>query len=57
MRSSAHLDNRKKDILVLGKGPPQGFEHTLTAEKMYSTNFTATKKKVCITMEQAVICL
>ena len=57
MRSSAHLDNRKKDILVLGKGPPQGLEHTLTAEKMYSTNFSVTKKKVCITMEQAVICL
>ena len=57
MRSSAHLDNRKKDILVLGKGPPQGLEHTLTAEKMYSTNFTVTKKKVWITMEQAVICL
>ena len=57
MRSSAHLDNRKKDILVLGKGPPQGLEHTLTAEKMYSTNFTVTKKKGCVTMEQAVICL
>ena len=57
MRSSAHLDNRKKDILLLGKGPRQGLEHTLTAEKMYSTNFTVTKKKVCITMEQAVICL
>ena len=33
MTSSAHIDNKKKDILVLGKGPTQGFEHTLTAEK------------------------
>ena len=34
--SSAHIDNKKKYILVLGKGPTQGLEHTLTAEKMYS---------------------
>ena len=40
MSSSAHIDNQKKDILVLGKGPIQGLEHTLTAEKMYSINFT-----------------
>ena len=33
-----------KDILVLGKGPIQGFEHTLSAEKMYSINFTVRKK-------------
>ena len=31
--SSAHVDNKKKDILVLGKGPTQGLKHTLTAEK------------------------
>ena len=47
MSSSAHIDNKKKDILVLGKGPTQGLEHTLTAEKMYSINFTITKKKFC----------
>ena len=35
MSSSAHIDNKKKDILVLGKGPTQGLEHTLTAEQMY----------------------
>ena len=34
MSSSAHIDNKKKDILVLGKGPTQGLEDTLTAEKM-----------------------
>ena len=45
MRSSAYIDNKKKDILILGKGPTQGLEHTLTAEKIYSTNFTVTKKK------------
>ena len=32
MGFSAHIDN-KKDILVLGAGPTQGLEHTLTAKK------------------------
>ena len=50
MSSSAHIDNKKKDILVLGKGPTQGLEHTLTAEKMYSINFTVTKKKFCLNL-------
>ena len=48
MSSSADIDNKKKDILVHGKGPTQGLEHTLTAEKMYSINFTVTKKKFCL---------
>ena len=39
MSSSTKIDNRKKDILTLGKGPTQGLEHTLSAEKMYSINF------------------
>ena len=29
MSSSAHIDNKKKDILVIGKGPTQGLENTL----------------------------
>ena len=43
MSSSAHIHNKKKDILVLGKGPTQGLEHTLTVEKMYSIKFTEKK--------------
>ena len=35
-------------MLVLGKGPTQGLEHTLTAEKMYSISFTVTKNKFCL---------
>ena len=50
MSSSAHIYNRKKDILVLGKGPTQGLEHTLTAEKMYSINFAVAKKKFCLSL-------
>ena len=45
MSSSAHIDNRKKDILIFGKGPAQGLEHTLTTEKVYSINFTVTENK------------
>ena len=45
MSFSAHIDNKKKDILVLGLGPTQGLEHTLTTEKMYSVNFTEKNKK------------
>ena len=40
----------KKDILVLGIGLKQGLEHTLTAEKMYSINYTVTKKKFCLSL-------
>ena len=48
MSSSPHIDNKKKDILILGRGPTQGLEHTLTAEKIYSINFTVTKKLFCL---------
>ena len=42
MSTSTHVDNKKKDILVLRRGPTQGLESTLSAEKMYSINFTVT---------------
>ena len=38
----------KKDILILGKGPTQGLEHTLTAEKLYLINFTKNNTKFCL---------
>ena len=50
MSSSAHIDNKKKNILVLGIGPIQGLEHTLTAEKMHSINFTVTNKIFCLSL-------
>ena len=50
MTSSAHIDNKKKDILVLGKVPTQGLEHVLTAEKIYLINFTVTNKKLCLSL-------
>ena len=35
MSSSVHIDNKGKDILILGSGPAQGLgEHSFTAEKI-----------------------
>ena len=50
MSLSKRFDNRKKDILVLGKGPTQGLEHTLSAEKTYSINFTERNKKFYLSL-------
>ena len=50
MSSSIHIDNKGKDLLILGVGPTQGLEHTLTPEKIYSINFTVTKKKFCLSL-------
>ena len=40
----------KKYILILGVGPTQGLEHKLTAEKMYSINFTVTNVQFCLSL-------
>ena len=32
MSSSVHVDNKKKDILIIEKGPRQGLEYALTAK-------------------------
>ena len=49
MSSSVHVDNKKKDILIIGKGPTQGLGiHSLTAKKMHSINFTVTRKQFCL---------
>ena len=50
MSSSVYVDNKNKDILILGKGPAQGLKHTLTAAKMYSINVTVTKAKFCLSL-------
>ena len=53
--STLKIDNRKKDILILGKGPSQGLEHTLSAEKFHSINFTEQDKKFCLS-KQLIVC-
>ena len=52
MSSSVHIGNKKKDILILGKGPTQGLgKHSLTAEKMYSVNPTDHRVKYCLSLD------
>ena len=36
--------------MILGKGPTQRLEHTLSVEKMYSINFTEQNKKFCLSL-------
>ena len=51
MDSSTNLDNKRTDILILGKGPMQGLgEHSLSGEKMYLTNFTKVNTKFCLSL-------
>ena len=50
MSSSTKIDNRKKDILILGKGSTQGLEHMLSVEKLYSINFTKKTTKLCLSL-------
>ena len=48
MSSSGHVDNGKKDILILGKGPTQGLDNTtLTADKENVINYKEEQKKFC----------
>ena len=51
MSSSTKIDNTGKDILILRKGPTQGLrEHSLSAEKIYSINFTKVNTKFCLSL-------
>ena len=51
MSSSRYIDNKGKGILILGKGPTKGLgEHSLTAEKLYSINFTKENTKFCLSL-------
>ena len=55
MSSSVHIDNRGKDILILGKGPTQGLNHTLSAETLYSINFTRLGKNFCLNLHDMIM--
>ena len=48
---SVHVDNKGKDILILGKGPIKGLDDTtLTAEAKYPTNFTQSGKRFVLSL-------
>ena len=45
------IDNKGKDILILGTGPTQGLgEHSLSGEKIYLINFTKVNTKFCLSL-------
>ena len=51
MSSSVHVDNKNKDIIILGEGPTQGLDDmTLTAEAKYPINFTQPKKRFALSL-------
>ena len=52
MSSSLHANNKKNNILALGKDFVQGMNCTTTiyAEKLYSVNFTENNKKSCLSL-------
>ena len=50
MSSSTKIDNRIKDVLILGKGTTQGLEHTLSGEKVYSIDFSEHNKQFCLSL-------
>ena len=51
MRYGVHANNKTKSILILTQGFTQGLEDTTPySEKMYSANFTATRKMFCLSL-------
>ena len=51
MSLSVHIDNKNKDLLILGKGLMQGLCNTaLTAEAEYSISFSGSQKTFCVSL-------
>ena len=49
--SSVHIDNKNKNILILGEGPTQGLDDTtLTTEAKYRINFTQSGKRFVLSL-------
>ena len=48
MSLSPHIDNKKKDIFILGKGPTHGLDDaTLTPENQNAISFAEQQKRFC----------
>ena len=44
-----HIDNNRKDILILGDVPTKGLDGiTFTAKAIYFINFVQSKRKFCL---------
>ena len=51
MRSSIHVNNKTKNILILDEGIKLRLDDTtLTGEKKYSINFTKSNTKLCLSL-------
>ena len=51
MSSSVHIDDEGKDVLILGICPRQGLNDTaLAAEAQYSTNFSRSNRRFCLSL-------
>ena len=51
MSSSVHIDNKEKDMLILGEGPAQGLDDTILTEKAkYLINFTQPNKRFVLSL-------
>ena len=51
MSSLVHIDNKKKDILILGKCSSHKLDDTtLTAEAQYSISFSRSNRKFCLSL-------
>ena len=49
MSSSVHVDNKEKDILILGEGPMQGLDDiALKAEAKYPINVTQSNRRLVL---------
>ena len=49
MNSSSHANNRKNNILILGKDFAQGIDGTtIYVERLYKISFTENKKMFCL---------
>ena len=61
MSSSVYVDNKERDILILGEGPTQGLDGTIfTAEAKYPINFTQSGKRFVLSLHyngRTVSCL
>ena len=51
LTNSSHANDKKNNILLIGKSFTQGINSTaLYAEKLYSINFTKNSKKFCLSL-------
>ena len=51
MSSSVHVDDKGKDILILGEAPTQGLDYTtLTADAKYPINFIQSGKRFLLSL-------